>query len=184
MLEGRMSLARIRSLHQLCHGLLPLGWRGRDRVLESLVEANRIWHRSRTTKRKSQVAQVVHCHPRYNDQDVIFAETRDRLTESVVLVRVLGVEERDLHNRNIQWVGFRLKGCILVSVNVPMVFQPSHTALEAGPDAVVESALHTLALDPGVLQHVQHFIGYLLATHVRVLLFIIVARETVEAGTS
>lgn len=182
MLKGRMSLACIWSLQQLRHGLLPFSRRSRHSILERLVKANRIRHRGRTAKSKPQIPEVMHSHPRHDDQNVLLAKTRDCLSEAVVLVWVFGVKERDLHDGNVQWVRVWLEGCIvLVSIGLSLWSKPSRTALEADPDAVVESALHALGWDIGFFQQPQHFICYLLATHVRVLLFIVMAWEATEA---
>lgn len=56
-----------------------------------------------------------------------------------------------------------------------------HTALEASPNTVVESALHTLGRNSSILQQVEHFMRYLLAAHVRELFLVVMAREAVEA---
>lgn len=72
---------------------------------------------------------------------------------------------------------------MLLSVSVVLcIFRWGlHTALETGPDAVVESALYAFGFDPSLFQQIQHFVCYLWATHVRILLFVVVAREPIKA---
>lgn len=91
-----MRLSRIRPLQQLRHRLLPLRRRGRHRVLQRLVEAHRVRHGGGITPRPAQITQVVHGHARDNDEDVLVTERGDCLAETVVLDRVLSVEERGL----------------------------------------------------------------------------------------
>jgi hypothetical protein len=52
----------------------------------------------------------VHCHARYDNQDVFFAEAGDCLTEAVVLVWVFCIEERDLDDWDIERVCLWLEG--------------------------------------------------------------------------
>lgn len=104
MVKGRMSLPGIWPVQQVGHGFLPLGGCGRDGLLERLVETGSVWQRLWAAKRKAHVAQIVDRHARHDDEDILLAETGHSLSELVVLIRVLGVEEGHLHNGDIQWV--------------------------------------------------------------------------------
>lgn len=101
MLERRMGLPRIWALQQIRHRLLPLVRSSCYSLLERLVETNGVWQRLVTTKCESQIPQVVHRHARYDDQNVFLAQSSNCLAQSVVLVWVLSVEQRDLYDRYI-----------------------------------------------------------------------------------
>jgi hypothetical protein len=94
----------------------------------------------------------MHSHAGHDDQNILLAETRDCLSEPVVLIWVFAAEKRDLHDGHVQWVCFWLKGCIVISIELSFKSEMSHTALETNPDAVVESALNSLGWDLGFLQ--------------------------------
>lgn len=93
MIKGWMCLTGIGSLQEVYHGLLSFRRRLRDSVLQSLVKASSVRHWLGVAPSELQVAQVVDCHSRYNDQDILIAELGHRLSELVVLSSILGVEQ-------------------------------------------------------------------------------------------
>lgn len=104
MVKGRVSLASIRTLEEVRQSLFPLGRRFRRSILESFVEANGVRHGARVTECKAQIAQVMHSHAGDDDEDVLLAQTGDGLAETVVLIRVFGIEEGNLHDWDVQGV--------------------------------------------------------------------------------
>lgn len=101
MIKSRMRLAGIRSLKQISHSLLPLSRRSGHSFLKRLIETNSVRQRTRITKCKPHIAEVVDCHSRDNDEDVVLAEAGHCLPETVVLNWVFGVEEGDLDDGDI-----------------------------------------------------------------------------------
>lgn len=83
----------IGSFEEVTHSLLSFRRRLRDSVLQSLVKACSVRHWLGVAPSELQITQVVDCHTRYNDQDIIIAQLGHRLSESVVLGRILGVEQ-------------------------------------------------------------------------------------------
>lgn len=104
VVEVRVRHPRIRPLQQIHEGLLPLLRCRRDCVLERLVEADRVRERRGVAQRELHVAQVVHGHAGDDDLDVLLAQLRHGLAEPVVLDRIFGLEERHLHDGDVQGV--------------------------------------------------------------------------------
>lgn len=96
-----MSLPCIRSLQQLRHSLFPVRRGSCHCVLESLVKAGRVRERSGITEGEHHIAQIVDCHARSDDEDVVVSEVRDCLAQTVVLNGVLGFEQRYLDDGDV-----------------------------------------------------------------------------------
>lgn len=72
----------------------------------------------------------MHGHAAHDDLDALLPESSDRLAQTVVLVRVIAVEETYLHDRHVERIRFRVEG-----------------DGEGGEDAVVEAAADGLGVD-------------------------------------
>ena len=138
VIHPRMRLPRIPPLRHPRHQNLPLRRVRLDRDLERLVKRHGVGERRRVAPRPPQVAQVVHRHARADNDDAFVAERGDGLAEAVVRVRVLVVEQRDLHQRAGERVAGRGEGDV-----------------EAREDAVVESAGLAGGADPGGVEELE-----------------------------
>lgn len=109
MVKRGMSLPCIPALQQISQCLLPLGWWRRDSVPQRFVKTGSVRHWRRVPKRKPEVPQVVDCHSRNDDLDVLLAEFGDGLAQAVVLDGIFGFEEGDLDDGHVQGVVVRVE---------------------------------------------------------------------------
>jgi hypothetical protein len=56
----------------------------------------------------------------------------------------------------------------------------AHTALEAGPNAVIKSTLHAFRFNAGVIQGTENLLGDFPTSYVGIRLLIVVARKSIE----
>ena len=133
VVHPRMRLLCIRSLCDLAHLFLPHRRIGLGRLLERIVKRNSIGKRLGPAGGEPHVPQVVDRHSRPDDDDALVAERRHGPAEPVMRIRVLRVEERDLHQRAAERVGLGREGDV-----------------EARKDSVVEAALEPPRGDPGL----------------------------------
>lgn len=111
VVKGRMGLSGIGPLQQLRHGFLAVLRGGGYSVFERFVEASSIRERSGIPKAVHHIAQIVDCHARCNDENIVFSEVGDCLPEAVVLHWVLSLEERNLDDRHVQGVFIGFECC-------------------------------------------------------------------------
>lgn len=109
MVEKRVRHPRIGPLQQIRERLLPLIGGSCDRILERLIEADRVRQRSGVAKRELHVAQVVHRHARDDDLDVLLAQLGHGLAEAVVLDRVFRLEEGYLYDGDVEGIRFGIE---------------------------------------------------------------------------
>ena len=109
MLKSRVRLLSIWSLQKLRHPFLPSPCRASHSILKCLVEADRKRHWLRPGPCDAGFAEIVYGHTRDYDLYVSFAQGGDSLAQAVMLVRVLGGEEGDLNDWDVQGVCFRVK---------------------------------------------------------------------------
>jgi hypothetical protein len=136
MLETRMRPPGITPLQQSNHSLVPR--RNTTillhRLLERSIKTKRIRLVPGLAATAHQIPQIVHSHPRANDQHPFLPERFQRFPKREVAFRGVRVEERDLHDRHVfsQRVLFGVEG-----------------DEEGREDAVVEAAGYALCFDPG-----------------------------------
>lgn len=108
MVKGGMGSSRIWSLRKVRQRLFALTRWSHDCVFEGLVKAHRVgqWF---SRAQESHVTQIVNCHARCDDLNVVIAKLRQGLTEAVMLDGVLRVEERNLHNWDVQRIRLGIK---------------------------------------------------------------------------
>ena len=100
--------------------------------------------------------EIVDSHSRADDQNAFVSQTFQCLTHAVMLVRVLVVEQRKLHDRYIQWVLLRIKSCP-GSASATRYQEclrhknPSRTSHKAHPDAMVKASFDSLNLNPSTI---------------------------------
>ena len=105
-----MRVPRIRPLGHRRHALLPDLGRGLDGLLEGVVKRDRVGERPRVSPGEAHVAQVVDGHSRADDDDALVAQRGDGLTQPVVRVRVLVLEQADLDERAVERVRLGVEG--------------------------------------------------------------------------
>lgn len=91
---------------------LPLFNRRLNSFLQCIVEGHSVRQRPRWVVRSHDiphVSEIVYRHASTDDDDVLVSERSDSLPQAVVLVWILGLEERDLDQGNIERVLNRIE---------------------------------------------------------------------------
>lgn len=151
------SLSSRESMFKETHRLL-------NRLFQSLIETCRVWHGPRPAHCSPEISQIVHRHPAHDDQHALVPQRRNRLTELVMLIRILAIVQADLHNRYLQWILLRI--------------ERHHEGRE---DAVIHPSTHPARLQTRRLDPRNHALGQRFASNAGVLEVIVVCWEAVEA---
>ena len=164
MVHPRMRLPRVRALGNSGHASLPLGRRRLNGLLQRLVKRHGVRQRGGLAPRLAQVPQIMDRHARADDDDVLVAQRGDGLAQAVVGIRVLIVEQADLHERHAEGVLLGVDGDV-----------------EAREDAVVQAPLQPGGLDACVAEQAGDPGRELRAALARVLGLVVFGGEVVEA---
>ena len=143
-----MCLPCVRPFEQLRHSRFPsLRWPGHS-VLEGFIEAGSIRHWLRACSCIAEIPKIVDSHAGHYDEDVLVAEVRDCLTETVMLVRIIEGKERNLNNRHAERVTIRIKysSCCSV-VELPRIDRAVLlTNFETRPNPMIEASGYRLSI--------------------------------------
>lgn len=162
MFERRMGFARVWSFQQLGHRCLPLLRRLFHRALQRLVEGYRVRHWTRLPHCSPHVSQVVDRHAGHDDLDTFIAKTLHCLTEFVVLIWIIAIEQAHLHDWHIERILLRIE-----------------CNRKRSEDTVVETSPHAFRFDAVLIEKLQDSLCQLLVASVRILNVIVMCREAV-----
>lgn len=187
MVKCGMRLSCVWPFQKLSHRAFALKAIARHSSSQSFIEADRIWHGRGIARGPLHVTKVVYRHAGGYDQYVLLSQRADSLTEAVVLDWILSIEQRYLHDRDVERISRRIKRWNRHVESEPCAICNTgcaDTAFEARPDAVVEATLNTLHLDARTPQQAHHFFGHRLASDIGVLFFVVIPRKAVETSAS
>lgn len=164
MLNRRMRLSGISSAEQFRHPLLPSFRWPLHGVLQRFVKGNGVGQGCRIPHHRPQVPEVMHALSRHQHQDPLGPQAFQRATERVVGVWILGREQGDLDDGDVQ-----------------RVICGAEKDLEGEPDAVVEAPRDGSGGHAVRLQEGNDLEGYCFAADVGVLFFVVLRWKAVEA---